>query len=609
MKKLIACLIVSLIAVPSHASDIFMSLTRSPIPVSDAPINTQVIYASDFEKTSARTVGDAIESAPGVHVINNGSEGSQQSVAIRGFTSQHVLIVIDDVPQTPDLTGNVDLSRIPLDNVERIEIIRGGGSAVYGPNAQGGVIHIITKKPVTKIDLQATSDAGSFSTFHNRAQFGTQQGPIQAQVTASRDLSDGFQQNASYRNTFLSGFLAADAKRWGKLSYSGSGSDGTIGLPSGTPVPIGEWNGELERQANDLESHSNEKDRVNQLHYANHIGSANLTARLANNVKDLDAFQFGSDTLIRTEGRNGFGQIDDPNVGGAGYEYYQRRLDSNVYGDHRSDAWGTYVQAYFLRNDWFNLIPGVRYDEDNTYGEAWSPRVQAVVKPSDLWKVSASAARSFQPPTFADLYDPFVPPEFQPTDLRPEFTWTYDLGVSVKPATGLETALTLYHTDTKDRIALDPTRGFAAFNLNKAYTNGVEADVTYAYKIIRQNVAYTYLQAMGQNEGSEYHILAFSPKNKVDYRADIQLPWKSQIIYDAHYLGPQWTGINQTGVHIPDHVVMNARLSKAIGWAEFFVACNNLLDRHYAETADSFNGYFPMPGRNFLGGVTIRFLK
>ena len=62
-------------------------------------------------------------------------------------------------------------------------------------------------------------------------------------------------------------------------------------------------------------------------------------------------------------------------------------------------------------------------------------------------------------------------------------------------------------------------------------------------------------------------------------------------------------------MEIPGYVVANLRLSKMIGWAELYVACNNVLDRHYAETADAFNGYFPQPGRNYLGGVTVHFLR
>jgi outer membrane receptor protein involved in Fe transport len=611
VKTFIAALITCCIAVPSHAADVFLSLTRGDLPVSDAPTNTEIITSQDFEKTTARTVADVIESEPGVLIQKTGSEGQLALPSIRGFNAGQVLVVIDDVPQIPDYTGNVDLSRIPLNNVDRIEILRGGSSAVYGPNAEGGVIHIITKRPITAVDVEATSEAGSYGTYHNRLLVGTNQGPVQAQVSGSRDLSDGFQQNSTSRNTDLNGLFTYNAGQYGKLSYNIDGEKGTVGLPSGTPVPISDWNGSLERQANDLTASQTETDRNNRLQYTNQIGPVDLTARIANNIKDLDTFQFGSETLTRTEGRNAFGKVEIPGQGALGYEFYERRLDSNVYGVYRTDAWGTFYEAYFIRNDWIKLTPGVRYDFDNTYGESWSPRVELVVNPTEIWKVSASADRSFQAPTLADQFNPFVPPQFQPGHLNPEITWSYNLGSTVKPAPGLETTLNLYHTDTRDRIALDPNRNFAAFNLDRAYTQGVETDVAYTYKMVRQRVGYSYLQAEGKDASTnyEYSTLAFSPKHKIDYRADVNLPWQTQTTLDLLYVFKQWTNIGETGVEIPDYLVANLKLSKKIGWAEVFVACNNLLDRHYAETADAFEGFFPQPGRTYSGGMTIRFLR
>ncbi len=133
------CLCVS----PVYAGDVFLSLTRGNLPISDAPTNVEIIPSRDFEPTSAKTVADVIEHVPGVMVQKYGSSGALSLVTVRGFLSHQVLVVIDDVPQIPDLTGNVDLSRLTLENVERIEILRGGASAVYGPNAEGGVIHIM----------------------------------------------------------------------------------------------------------------------------------------------------------------------------------------------------------------------------------------------------------------------------------------------------------------------------------------------------------------------------------------------------------------------------------------------------------------------------------
>jgi outer membrane receptor protein involved in Fe transport len=188
-------------------------------------------------------------------------------------------------------------------------------------------------------------------------------------------------------------------------------------------------------------------------------------------------------------------------------------------------------------------------------------------------------------------------------------TWTYDLGAEVKPLPGLETSVNLFRSDTRDRIALNPNADFAAFNVDKAYSQGVETGLAYEYRKVRQKIDYTYLDAKGENLGSDYQTLAFSPKHKIDYRADIRLPWQAVTTFSLTYLHRQWTGLNETGVEIPGYTVANLRLAKTVGIAELFVACNNLFDRHYAEQADAFNGYFPQPGRNYLGGMTVRFLK
>ena len=153
--------------------------------------------------------------------------------------------------------------------------------------------------------------------------------------------------------------------------------------------------------------------------------------------------------------------------------------------------------------------------------------------------------------------------------------------------------------------------------MNKAYSQGVEAEAAYEFKSVRQKIGYTYLQANGidASTNGRYATLGFTPKHKIDYRADVRLPWRTMTTLNIVYLHKQWTGIDESGVEIPGYTVANLRISKMIGNAEIFVACNNLFDRHYAETADSFGNpfgsarYFPQPGRNYMGGLTVRFLK
>jgi outer membrane receptor protein involved in Fe transport len=255
------------------------------------------------------------------------------------------------------------------------------------------------------------------------------------------------------------------------------------------------------------------------------------------------------------------------------------------------------------------LIPGGRYDRDNTYGESWSPRIQLLVKPNNYWKLSASANRSFQAPTFADLYDPFAPPPYQAVQVNPEITWSYDLGATAIPMTGMDAAITLFRADTRDRIALDPNRGFAAFNLDRAYSEGTEMSVSYAFSGIRQRLSYTYLKTVGEDNGSNYEWLAFTPKHSIQYRADIRLPWNASFTDTLRYLHRQWTGLGETGIEVPGYVTNNIRASEKIEWITLFVEIDNLFDRHYAETADAFNGYYPQPGRTYSGGLILKFQK
>jgi outer membrane receptor protein involved in Fe transport len=196
--------------------------------------------------------------------------------------------------------------------------------------------------------------------------------------------------------------------------------------------------------------------------------------------------------------------------------------------------------------------------------------------------------------------------------LNPEITWSYNLGADVQLLPSLDANVNLYHTDTRDRIALNPNEDYAAYNLDRAFTQGVEVGLTYTWKMLRQKLDYTYLQAEGQDNEtgvSTYEPLAFCPKHKIDYLVDVSLPWRSAVTFDVLYVSKQFTDIGEGGVELPDYAVANLRVSKKIGWAELYVACNNLLDRHYAETADIFNGYFPQPARNYMGGMTVRFMK
>lgn len=617
--RLLMIVLSLLLDVPSYPAEVFLSLTRSDLPISDAPVNASVVKVDQVAWTSARTVGDAIELEPGLVIRRSGAVGSAQFPSLRGFASKRVLLVIDDVPQIPDLTGTVDLSRIPLDQVERVEVLRGGASAVYGPNAEGGVIQVITRRPATKVDAELATEMGSLGTYSHRLRAGTSQGPVKAQFTASRLGSEGFQENGYSQTSFLSGHFSCDFQHRGRLSYDGSGSRGTLGLPSGTPVPLGEWDGTRERRANDRVARQTESDETHRFEYEAALPlDLKLTTRLGDNVVDRTIDQFGVRTLIRTEGRSASARLEAHTFGSAGYDYAQRRLDSNDYGVRRGDSWGIFYQVPLVDRETLKILPGLRYDRDNVYGESWSPRLLIVSRPGVNWKISASAGRSFQAPSFADLFDPYVPESARAPHLRPEVTWSYDLGFAARPSELLELSASFYRTDTRDRITTRETPvppfgpfdvAYPAYNLDRAFTQGVETRASCESGPISQSLSWTYLQAEGKATGTNYRVLAFAPKHALGYAGSIRGPWNTRFSARVRYLHRQWTGAGETGVQIPGYTTVALKLVKTEGWAEFFAAADNVLDRRFAETADAFNGYFPQPGRILSVGASVRFLK
>lgn len=592
--------------------EVFLTLTRTELSTRRLPTTTSVVTAQDIQRSRAQNVADAIETTTGITIRRNGSLGALHLASLRGFSAKQVLVVVDDKPLPVDLTGTVDLSQLPVDNIERIEIVRGPGSVVYGANAEGGVIHIITRRPASdRLAAEATSEFRSFGTQIYRAHAGLKRGPAESQVSVSRNLSDGFQENSAFRNTSLGGYWGYDFGPGGALSFRASGSKGRVGLPSGTPVrDIGQFDGNRERRANRLTDNQADINRSYRLEHKLPVGDrATLIARLGNGVTDREAFQFGSTTQLRTEGRTGFLQANLPAGASLGYEYTQQRLNSNLYGDHTTNAWATFAQWTWSPTQAFTAIPAVRYDRHTEYGGFTSPRLTLVLQATPAWKFSSNIGRAFQAPTFADLFDPFVPSADRSPDLRPERSWQYDLGAHVASAEGFETGATLFRSDVTDRIALDPTRSFAAFNVDQAFNQGVEVEVGHAWQGTRHRVNYTYLQSEGKTAGFAFRPLQFSPRHVANYRVDFDGPWATGITSSLRYVHNQFSDIGEQGLKLPTFVVWGIRLSKRVGFWEGFFGVDNLTNRRYALQGDRFNGFYPQPGRTYWGGVTLRFYQ
>ena len=164
-------------------SDVFMTLTKTPVPVQSLPTTAEIVRPEEFKTWSAQTAGDVVARLTSIQVQPIGGLGSVQTVKVRGSTTNENLVLIDGRPIGGVAFGSSqDLTEIPVEEIDHIEIVRGGVSALYGPNAISGVINIITKRAVTNDQpvISAGYEGGSYGRNIFRGSVGAKNGPVDA---------------------------------------------------------------------------------------------------------------------------------------------------------------------------------------------------------------------------------------------------------------------------------------------------------------------------------------------------------------------------------------------------------------------------------------------
>jgi vitamin B12 transporter len=574
------------------ASEVFFSLSRAPLQSQSVPVDARTLKKKEIELYKPQNPAELLEHTPSISVRKmNGAYGASV-LSMRGFSSKQTAVVVDDMKLPADLTGTVDFSALPASGIDRIEILPGGWSPLYGANAEGGIVHIISPKlPQGARIAEAGSEFSSYRGRYNQVKAGFAEKKVSALITGSNAYSDGFQQNSLFAKNAVTGVFSWEIPSAGRVTVRGFESFSRIGLPSGTPAPIADWNGKKERQANRLDDYQkSERNLVNAGYELPALGAArvNVSAGIGNNV--VNAFQFNSMTRITLQTRSASVKcLFGDSVAGADYD--RGLLSSDLYGRHTDRTYALFGQHVLRPAEGLEVVPAARYDDNKRFDAVFSPGVSLVYSPDFTWKFSARAAKAFQAPTFADLYDPFVPAADVSPNLEPEKSINYQAGGQWNSAAGFYAVLTGYRSDIKDRIALDAARSFAAYNLDTAFNRGLEGEIGYKGGAVKVTGTHTYNQSKGRPSGGNYRSLALSPQHRSSLVADIDAgPFN--IFGKARYVSKQYTGRGHSGLRVPDFITADLSLSKKFGGVELSGGADNILDRHYAETADTTNGYY-----------------
>ncbi len=584
---------------PAPVSEtIVVTATAFPEAESETGASTTVITRERIERSGFRTVLEVLRSVPGLDVVRSGSDGSVTSVFLRGSNSTHTLVLVDGARANSPFFSGYDFSALTTENVERIEIVRGPFSALYGSDALGGVIQIFTRPVTFSPTGRVTVEAGAAGQRQGSLFFSAGAGPLAAAASYRNARVGGDRTNADWREQNGSLRLEGRLGEAVRLALEGSILDGEVGIPGpvGQETPRARGGFREERIALPVTFRS----------ASGHEASL-LLARVASKPSFRnpdDPFGFtSSDTNARTwqarasdtwkAGRQTLTAL-------ASWERWtvhdQSSFGVNLKND-RSTLWGAGLQeALRLGQEWIATI-GVRYDHHSEFGHAWSPRATlSWLSPGARWKLRGSVGRAFRAPSMGEL---FFPGSGNP-NLQPERSTSYELGVE-RYLSGGRVEASLFWNDLADLIDFDFAT-FKNFNIGRARTRGVE--LSWRQQLAAQlevDAGYTYLRGEDRTTGRE---LLRRPR----HRAFAGLTWR---LVRALTLSPRATFVARrddvdplTFSRIQDPSYFRYDLFARYELAFFvpYLRLENLTDLRYQEAAG-----FPAPRRRYAAGFEAKF--
>ncbi|HET8760161.1 MAG TPA: TonB-dependent receptor, partial [Nitrospiria bacterium] len=539
-------------------------------------------------------------------VVQSGGPGGQTSLFLRGGNSNHVLVLIDGVKVNSPTTGAFDISHLTVDQIERIEVLRGAQSPLYGSEAVSGVINIITKRAGKSVQNAVTIEGGSYHT-RSGALTHSGRGPVWDRTlsVASRWVVRGFSradedlgntEPDGYANTAFSMNLGRSAGAGGRADINLRLTDATADIDDAYPAPT--------FQLSDSPAKSRNKAAVAGLTIAGPL-SARWDHRLVIGwARDHGTTTQGSfgDTDIDAQSR----QVDWAHTMGVGadnlltvgYEYQGRLADIPGAGEHHLATNAVYVQDQLAMFDPLFITIGGRTDDSNRFGRHNTYKAGASLKLSS-WRsrLFGNYATGFRGPTLNDLYYP----GFSNPNLRPEASAGYETGISVEVVPGLLTVqATRFRTNYDDLIALDnlfvpqniATAETSGFELSGTWTVSPQSTITGNYTVTNAINGSTGDRLLRRPHNKGNLVWTFHPDPATDFRIDYRCIGSRRDTPDGF-----------TMLTLPHYALVNLAASERVSpETAVFMRLDNALNRNYEEIS----GY-GTPGRSVYAGVTVQF--
>ncbi len=559
-----------------------------------------VIDREEIEKQQAVSVPDLLRGVPGLVVSNSGGPGSPSSMFLRGTNSDHVLVLIDGVKVGSPTLGTTPFEHIPVEQIERIEIVRGPRSSLYGSEAVGGVIQIFTRRGGGEWSPSFSLGGGRYDTYKGSAALSGGGGNAWFNATLSGVDTQGF--NACNGEPGVAGCFTREPDRDGYRNLSGSLRAG-YRFDNGTEVDA-HWL----RTEGDTEfdgDFQNESETMQQVLGAGVQLSPTdiwaLSLKAGRSRDDSDNFKDGVfSTRFETE-RDTVSLQNDISVSEdhlltLGLDYQDDRVGgSTAYPVTSRDNNGLFGQ-YLGRLGLHDIQASLRGDDNEQFGSHATGGLAWGYEFAGGLRLTASYGTAFRAPTFNQLY--FPPPFPGNPDLRPEESESIELGLKGK-AGWAGWSLNAYQTNLDDLIAFD-TKTFAPDNIETARIRGLEAVVNARFQDWDFSANLTLLDPLNRGSGP-------NRDNLLPRRAEWSLRLDLDRVFGRFSLGTTLLAVGRryddiANTHELDSyatVDVRAEYRLAQAW-RIQARVDNLFDEDY-ETASFYN----QSGRSLF--LTLRY--
>jgi vitamin B12 transporter len=582
---------------PDSGESVIVSATRLPTPEQEVASSVTVITAANIAARQERTLPDVLKEVPGLNLVQTGGPGGTAAVFMRGTGSNHTKVLVDgiDVSDPSYPTGNFDFAHFLTDDIERIEVLRGPQSGLYGSDAIGGVINIITRSGSGPAQLSASAEGGSFETFN---QTGAARGSVggfhysanvehlhagATPVTPLDLLLPGEKRNDDYYdNLTASTKLGYDITEGLDIGLVARYTDAHIHVTDDDFSTFPSFPAAQQTRTNTTEYYARATG-----HLVSFSGFLDQTLGVAYTRKRTSTIEPVTPETLATGERTkidwqGALRLSPEHSLLLGAEHSRDQIGDPISASNNIDSGYAELQSQ-LAERLYSAI-NARYDHNDRFGGKATYRVApAYLIAQTGTKLKASVGSGFKAPTLSELFQDFAPFFFANPNLKPETSVGYDVGVEQNIDGDVARAGVTYFYNRIRSLITTAANGITYANIGRAHADGVESFITYSpAKSVTLRADYTYTQAIDDELNEE---LLRRPKHKGSLTAAWQATQATSVSATVLSVSSWIDGNRDFSIPrltAPGYTVVNLAASYDFS-AHFtlFGRVDNLFDRHY----------------------------